>query len=140
MIGPEQAKSESAVLLANASFYRAFSEGDAAAMLELWARSAPVACIHPGAPVLVGREAVLQSWRQILRAEQAFSLRCDSATVQLLGSVALVLCYEGGEAEPAHLAATNVFVLEDGAWRMVHHHAGPLSAPIARPSSSALVN
>ena len=140
MIGPEQAKSESAVLLANASFYRAFSEGDAAAMGELWARSAPLACIHPGAPVLFGRESVLRSWRQILRAEQAFSMRCDSATVQLLGSVAIVLCYEGGDTEPAHLAATNVFVLEDGAWRMVHHHAGPLSEPIARPSSPALVN
>jgi ketosteroid isomerase-like protein len=138
MIGPERAKSENAVLLANASFYRAFSEGDAAAMAELWAERAPIACIHPGAPVLVGREAVLKSWRQILRAERSFSLRCDSATVQLLGAVALVLCYEGGEEEPAHLVATNVFVLEEGAWRMVHHHAGPLSAPIAPPSSSPL--
>lgn len=140
MIGPEQAKSESAVLIANASFYRAFSEGDAAAMADLWALRAPVACIHPGAPVLVGREAVLKSWRQILRTEQAFNLRCDSATVQLLGGVAIVLCYEGGQTEPSHLAATNVFVLEEGAWRMVHHHAGPLSSPIARSSPSTLVN
>lgn len=42
-------------------------------------------------------------------------------------------CYEGIEAQPAHLAATNAFVLEDGAWRMVHHHAGPLSQPIPEP-------
>jgi hypothetical protein len=140
MIRPEQAESESAVLLANASFYRAFSEGNASAMSELWARHAPVACIHPGAPMLVGREPVLQSWRQILRADRAVALRCDSATVQLLGVVALVLCYEGGEAQPAHLAASNVFVLEEGAWRMVHHHAGPLSTPIAPAESAKFVN
>lgn len=140
MRGAARAEAESAVLLANASFYRAFSEGNASAMSDLWAARAPIACLHPGAPLLVGRDAVLESWRAILREGQAFSLRCSSATVQLLGDVAVVLCYEGGDGEPAHLAATNLFVLEEGTWRMVHHHAGPLSSPIAAPSSTALVN
>jgi hypothetical protein len=140
MIGAERAKAESAVLFANESFYRAFSEGDARAMAALWAVSAPITCAHPGAPMLIGREAVLGSWRAILREDRAFSLRCSSPTVQLLGEVAVVVCYEGGDGEPAHLAATNVFVLEEGSWRMTHHHAGPLSAPIPAKSSSALVN
>jgi len=24
-------------------------------------------------------------------------------------------------------ACTNIFIREDGAWRMIHHHAGPLA-------------
>jgi len=89
---------------------------------------------------LVGRAAVMKSWQQILRGRPSFGLRCDSAVVHLFGNAALVLCYEGGDSEPAHLAATNVFVLEDDAWRMTHHHAGPLSTPVPGPRSSSLVN
>jgi hypothetical protein len=71
---------------------------------------------------------------------EATRLRCDSPVVQLLGSVAVVLCYEGGGVDPAHLAATNVFVLEHGDWRMTHHHAGPLSHPMRPVRGSAFVN
>lgn len=132
--------SRAAVLQANASFYSAFSRADFDAMSALWAERAPVACVHPGLPALVGREAVLQSWRDILREGQPFEMRCDHAHVQLLGDAALVLCCEGNGSLPAHLAATNAFTLEDGQWRMVHHHAGPLSRPIAMPVPSASAN
>ena len=128
------------MLLANASFYRAFSEGDAQAMVELWAKRAPVACLHPGAELLLGRDAVLGAWRQILRGDQGFELRCDSPTVRVFGETALVQCYEATDDQPAHLAATNAFVLEDGAWRMVHHQAGPLSRPIPKPEARGFVN
>src|SRR5262249_51471121 len=128
-------KIESAVLLANARFYRAFSEGNARAMGELWAKHAKIACLHPGEELLAGRDAVMTSWRQILRGEHGVRLRCDSPPVRLFGDVAIVQCYEGTENQPAHLAATNAFVLEDGAWRMIHHQAGPLSRPIPEPRS-----
>ena len=49
------------------------------------------------------------------------------ASVTLLGDTALVLCRElvGGAA----LIATNLFVREDGDWRLLHHHSGPVSMP-----------
>ena len=37
-----------ALLAANEAFYRAFASRDAEAMAGLWARTVPVACIHPG--------------------------------------------------------------------------------------------
>jgi hypothetical protein len=123
------------VLLANASFYRAFSKGDAPAMVALWAKRAPVTCLHPGAELLSGHDAVLGSWRQILWGTGSLQLRCDSPSVRIFGELALVQCYEGTEGHPAHLAATNAFVLEEGAWRMVHHHAGPLSRAIPLPTT-----
>jgi hypothetical protein len=55
-----------AVLAANLEFYRAFTTRDAEAMDALWARRAPVACVHPGWPPLTDRDAVVESWRQQL--------------------------------------------------------------------------
>ena len=130
---------EAALVRANASFYRAFTEGLYEAMAELWARAAPVTCVHPGSPAIMGRDAVLESWRMILREPPPLAMRGDGVVVNLLGEVAVVTCYEGNGDHPAHLAATNVFVLEEGTWRMVHHHAGPLSRGLPRmPPRSSL--
>ncbi|MGZ6143807.1 MAG: nuclear transport factor 2 family protein [Myxococcales bacterium] len=124
------------VLAANAAFYAAFARRDAAAMDELWARDAPVACLHPGWEPLLGRDAVVHSWRGILLGGGAPpSIRCEQPIAHLAGGTAFVICSEivpGGA-----LVATNVFVHERGAWRMVHHHASP--AP-PRPQPSGLPN
>lgn len=129
--------SESEVLAANASFYRAFTEGDLSQMKVLWAEEAPVACLHPGQPLLLGREAVFRAWRDILSHPPELELHGLEPSVQLFGHTAIVYCYEATGNHGAHLAATNVFVRERGAWRMVHHHAGPLAEPrAARPARS----
>lgn len=126
----ERARTEADVLAANASFYRAFSNGDVEAMRALWAADAPLSCLHPGMPLLAGRRLVLESWAQILVRPPPRPMRCDRASVQLFEQMALVFCYEGSGDEPAHLVATNVFVRENGNWRLVHHHAGLLSQPL----------
>jgi hypothetical protein len=48
-----------AALSQNLEFYRAFSMRDLAGMERLWARDAPVSCIHPGWSLLTGRDRVL---------------------------------------------------------------------------------
>ncbi len=116
---------EDAVLAANAAFYRAFTTRDVSAMEALWARETPVACIHPGWQVLNGREAVMASWRGILAGAPP-AIRCSEEIARVTGSAAFVICtetLEGGE-----LVATNLFVREDGAWKMTHHHAGPVAS------------
>ncbi|HWO12181.1 MAG TPA: nuclear transport factor 2 family protein [Polyangiaceae bacterium] len=140
MIDRERAREEALVLEANQEFYRAFSRGDFAAMSELWAKAASVACLHPGARLLCGRHAVLSSFRELLAAAPAWKMVSRDARVHWLGQCAFVTCLEANGEQPAHLAATNIFVLEDGRWRMVHHHAGPLSVPEPRRPPSALVN
>ena len=131
----EQVAAEVAVLEANTEFYRAFSAGDVAAMSQLWAEQAPVACVHPGNNVIVGRSGVLASWRQILPQVAGVAMSGRAPRVHLLGDVAFVTCLEANGKQPAHLAATNVFQLEGGRWRMVHHHAGPLSQPVPESAS-----
>ena len=115
-----------AVLAANLEFYRAFTARDLVAMEALWARVAPVACIHPGWPALADRDAVIESWRGILANPGAPRIACYDERVMVYGEVALVVCEE--ELDGATLIASNLFVREDGAWRIAHHQAGQLVA------------
>ena len=131
----ERVATEVAVLEANRDFYQAFNDGDYDAMSRLWAERAPVACMHPGVPVIVGRARVLASWKGILGDAEDWGMSCRGARAHVLGDTAFVTCFEASGDQPAHLAATNVFVLEDGHWRLVHHQAGILSEPIPTSAS-----
>jgi ketosteroid isomerase-like protein len=113
-----------AVLAANLEFYQAFTMRDLVAMEALWARQAPVSCIHPGWPPLAGRDAVMESWQGILANPDAPKIACYDERVSLYGETALVLCEE--ELAGGTLVASNLFVREDGAWKIAHHHAGQL--------------
>jgi hypothetical protein len=119
------------ILFANEAFYLAFAAGDFEAMDKLWAQHADVLCTHPGWSVLSGRDVVIESWRAILDGDQDTTVECWNAVAWDYGNFALVTCHEliDGNA----LSVTNAFVQEDGQWRMVHHHAGPMATPPPRP-------
>lgn len=114
-----------AILFANEAFYRAFADRDLAAMEELWARDAPVLCIHPGWAPLTERDAVMASWRAILTGRHPPAIRCRHPEVFQYGDVAVVACYEVIDA--SFLIATNVFARRQGRWKMVHHQGGPVN-------------
>ena len=126
------ASDEGEVLSANQAFYDAFTRADFATIEDLWAERSPVACIHPGWDAVHGRDEVLQSFRAILEGGGAPQVTCVEPSATLLGEAAFVVCHEA--IDDAHLVATNVFVREDGRWKLVHHQAGPMSArrPAAR--------
>lgn len=113
-----------AVLAANLEFYRAFTARDVEAMDRLWARKVSVLCMHPGWVPIAGRGAVMASWHGILANPDAPLLMCHDDAAYLYGDIAVVLCEE--ELSGGHLAATNVFIKEDGEWRLMHHHASPI--------------
>lgn len=115
-----------AALAANEAFYGAFVARDMAAMATLWARGHGVRCVHPGWNALIGREAVLESWRGILGNPEQPRIVSGGASVQVIGDVAVVTCRELVSGSP--LVATNIFVREDGAWRLLLHHSGPVMA------------
>ena len=130
---------EQAILEANAEFYSAFARHDYAAMDALWATATPVACVHPGWEALHGREQVMASWRAILLGPEPPVIRCTRPTAHRSGDCAFVVCVE--EVAGGALAATNVFVREGAAWRLVHHHAGPIARSAAGESPpSGLLN
>jgi ketosteroid isomerase-like protein len=116
---------DAAVVAANEAFYRAFNERDAAAMSDLWANDDAVTCIHPHWNVLSGRETVLESWRAILGNPDQPKLVSAVERTTLRGEIAIVVGRELAAGHP--IAVTNTFVRQEGAWKMLHHHASPVA-------------
>ena len=117
---------------ANRAFYAAFEAFDLEAMERLWSKDDRVKCVHPGWELLMGHAAVMASWRAIFQNTDAIRFELVDLSVELLGEVAWVTNVEQirvgpqGEGQAAALA-TNLFELDAGEWRMVLHHASPLS-------------
>lgn len=125
---------EAEVLATNHAFYDAFARGDLGAIDDLWARRAPVACVHPGWDALHGRDEVMASFRSIVGGGNT-AVRCTRPSAYVLGESAYVVC--GEDLGDAELVATNLFVREDGAWRLVFHQAGPVHRRIERKVTRA---
>ncbi|MEM7004168.1 MAG: nuclear transport factor 2 family protein [Pseudomonadota bacterium] len=116
------------VEFANEAFYLAFEGKDIQAMEHLWSAEVEIVCLHPGWPALVGREAVIKSWRDILRNPQQGQVSFFNPTVHRVGAdAALVVCYE--RAGDAVMIASNLFVQEGDGLRLVSHHAGQCAYP-----------
>ena len=115
------------LLFANEFFYRAFAGRNMQGLEEIWADAAMISCIHPGWNPVIGRIAVLESFRSILQGPNPPGVQCLAPRAMILGESAYVLCHEalGGH----FLVATNVFVREGRQWRLFHHHAGPGGNP-----------
>ena len=116
-----------AVLFANDAFYLAFAIQNFKEMRGSWAAQTPVTCIHPGWDVLSNLEDVLDSWEDILASPNATNIICKNPIVRVHGNFAYVACHE--ILDQGFLVATNVFVLENGLWKIVHHQAGEAPPP-----------
>jgi hypothetical protein len=129
---------ETPVLEANRAFYSAFQERDNEAMEHVWAEEHGSSCIHPGWAPLVGRHAVMASWRAIFGSADPPRIEVTDAHAVIIGGAAFVTCIE--HLADATIAATNVFVEERGLWRMVHHHGSPMPPPRSsrRPVSNQM--
>jgi hypothetical protein len=127
------------ILAANATYYHAFEASDFVRMSGIWADD-DISCIHPGWPVLLGRAAVIESYRNILSHPNQERIEHRHDTAMVSNEDGRVFCVEfvGGMA----LAVTNWFRKIDGTWRMIHHQASPINPTIEeiRPSSSNRLN
>ncbi len=124
------------LVAANRELYRTVVDRDVSGLEALWARTVPVACIHPGWPPLTGRETVVRSWTEIMRNPRGTEIRCHDERPFLYGGFGFVICLEF--VDGAMLSATNVFIREDGAWRLVHHQASPVATEITESAMAAL--
>ena len=125
-----RASARAAVLAANDVFYRAMREGDYAAMDRLWARRRTVTCTHPDWKMLVGRRAVMNSWRLVLVDHAPPEIWPSGAHAIVTGATAMVLCTE--RVDGVELIAANTFVREGSRWRLLNHQSirtGEVAAP-----------
>ena len=113
---------------ANEAFYLAFETKDLKAMSNIWCEQGDPVCLHPGWPTLIGREAILESWRGILTNPHQSQVSFFDARVSLINDEsAAVVCYE--KTDNQIMVATNVFRAEGGRPRMYIHQAGFCAHP-----------
>ncbi len=133
------------MLEVNRAFYAAFEARDLDAMGQVWERSDRATVTHPGWPTLRSWPAVAESWRRIFDHTPYIQFFLTDEEVMVAGDAAWVTLYENilqevegrrpgvrGAPESAALgdarvAATNIFIRTDGAWRMVVHHGSPVA-------------
>jgi len=118
---------DESVLFANDAFYNAFASSDLQAMEEIWVRDAQPTCVHPGWLPLAGHKQVMKSWRDILEDRNNVEIACSNVRLFHCGDGAYVICHE--HLDHSYLIATNIFVREAGAWKIIHHQAGALLSP-----------
>jgi uncharacterized protein (TIGR02246 family) len=130
---------------AEAAFYQAFEAADLGAMLALWADDDSIACVHPGAPLLRGRNAVAESWRGILTEPARMAIHAETLSQHVGEGVAVHILHEhitlqGEETPRDPVMVTNVYRETPAGWRMVLHHASPVLRRNPAPEEQATVH
>jgi hypothetical protein len=111
------------------AFYEAFVQLDLALMSAVWLDGGNSVCIHPGGPLLQGKDSVLRSWAEIFSGAVPPSV--EHRLVHHFASDGLVVHLveerirsRNAPAGQVNLViATNVYVKTDSAWYLAEHHA-----------------
>ena len=123
------------VAATNTALYEAFETADVDRMQRVWDDADPdaVVCVHPGWPMLRGRDTVLRSWSAVMAGTDYIQFFLTDVRISLLGDTAIVTCQENVLTEVtergdgnAAVVATNVFVRRPDGWRCQVHHGSPV--------------
>lgn len=125
-MGMDQDTGLAEVLAANERFYDVVRSGDFAEMDGIWSERDEVSVYHPNWPGITGRDDVMKSWYQVMVLSEPPAVFFRAPLIVREGNVAMVFCTE--EVNGQEMTASNVFINEDGVWRLTCHHARPLPA------------
>jgi ketosteroid isomerase-like protein len=123
------------VLRVNERFYQALESGNLDLMKEVWVKDPRAKCVHPGWPMLLGWEAIRQSWKNIFDLGGPIKIQISNVAVEISGDLAWVTCIEhvsyiiGGQIQINLAQATNIFERQGSIWLMIHHHASLMPVP-----------
>ena len=125
---------------AETAFYTAFAAIDPTAMEAVWVTRATPICVHPGGGLHRGRQAVMQSWLEIFSGSDPPTVqyrligRLESGDLAVHLVEELIRPHARAPGPASRVLATNVYIREQGSWRMVEHHA---SLPLRDRGSTA---
>ena len=126
---------DEAVEAANIAMYEAFESADVDGMARVWDDVDPdaVVCVHPGWPMLRGREQVLRSWSAVMAGTDYIQFFLTDVRISVAGNTAVVTCTENVLTEVTEdgqgggtVVATNVLVRRPDGWRVQVHHGSPV--------------
>ncbi len=124
------------VLSANRRFYEALEALDIGAMEACWSTAPGIACLHPGGPWQRGWDQVISGWEVVLANTGYIEVQITDVEVAVNDPLAWVTCVElitsadgEGASAAAEVAATNLFLLDSGGWRIALHHTSLIIRP-----------
>jgi len=125
------------IAAAAAGFYAALNalfKGEIAPMVEVWSHADDVTYMGPDNGFQTGWKNVLADWEKQAAMKLGGRVEPDGMRITKSGDLAVTHNYERGEnintgeGAPGSVSirATNLFRKENGAWKMIGHHADPL--------------
>ncbi len=124
--------SEQALRAANDSLYAALNAmftGNLEPMISVWSHSDFVTQMSPFGGRLTGWEAVRADFKKVADMKLGGKIACQEMHMHAGAAMGYTICIEEGEnmnpeGEPVKVShrATNIFHLENGQWKLVHHH------------------
>ena len=144
-VGKTKDKAEQGIRKANSNFYEALNAmftGDLEPMNAIWSHSNDVTDLGPfGGDRLVGWDAVSSEFKKETEMKLGGKVVCKDLLVRAGTDMGYTICIEEGENMSADgkpvvvkFRATNIFRLENGQWKLVHHHTD-LSTPLQEATS-----
>jgi ketosteroid isomerase-like protein len=120
---------------ATQSFYDALNAmlgGDAEPMAELWSHADDVTYMSPFGELLVGWDAVRESWQAQAGARLGGQVDPGELRHFTSDTLGFAVGFERGHIEidgvptAVNIRATSMYRVEDGRWAMIGHHTDPL--------------
>lgn len=128
----ESATDEKGLRAANDQFYAALNSmftGDLAPMNAIWSHRSDITNLGPFGGRLTGWEAVGAEFAKEAGMKLGGRVVCKDPVVYAGRDLGYTVCVEEGEnmsaaGKPVTVShrATNIFRLEDGHWKLAHHH------------------
>jgi ketosteroid isomerase-like protein len=127
------AAAENEIRSATLLFYAAFNSalnGDLDPLSAVWSHRADVSNLTVGGGRATGWNEVHTDFQNLVRQYPGGQIAPQDILVVADGDMGFSVCTESGELRSAdgpmmkfNQRATNIFRLEDGKWKLIHHHA-----------------
>ncbi len=128
---------EDEVRHASRQFYAGLNRmanGDAGSLTDIWSHSPAATAMHPIGGCQVGWDAVRASFEGVAQLASDGKVELADQLIRVAGDVAYEVGVERGTLKLAgrpvaiEHRVTNIYRREDGAWKMIHHHADTSAA------------
>ncbi|MBI1221042.1 MAG: hypothetical protein GC180_00425 [Bacteroidetes bacterium] len=125
-------KRKTELIAANDAFYAGLNEmfkGNIEPLNEVWSHSDSISYMGPFGGALKGWTAIGKDFANVAAMRLGGKISCNYQNVYAGTEMGFVSCIEEGEnidpdGNPVKVShrATNIYQVEDGKWRLVHHH------------------
>ena len=122
---------------ASQQFYTAINamlNGNSGSMAGVWSQGATVTSMHPTGGRQIGWDKVHEAFQNVAKMASGGAVTLDDQAIHVAGDVAYEIGNEhgkvtfGGQQFLLDHRVTNIYRLEAGEWKVIHHHTDTLPA------------